>query len=147
MALQQADAHRQLHEGVTIKTLGADKGYHQKNFVQGCRERGIAPQVACKDKVQLARQDGRIPTQRSFQANMKIRKRVEEIFGRLKTVSGLRRSRCRDRERAQAWGRFVPALCHCGFLRFNSQPPMERGEPWNLNSATEPPVQCGGIGG
>jgi hypothetical protein len=32
---------------------------------------------------------------------------VEEIFGWIKTVGGLRRSRYRGRERTQAWGYFV----------------------------------------
>ena len=107
VALQQADAHQQLHEGVTLKTLGADKNYPQKGFVQGCRERGIAPQVACKDKVQVAGLDGRTMTRRSYQVSLKIRKRVEEIFGWIKIVGGFRRSRYRGLERTQAWGYFV----------------------------------------
>ena len=62
VALQQADTHGHLHTGVQIQTLGADKGYHQKAFVRGCRERGIAPHVACKDKMQVAGLDGRTTT-------------------------------------------------------------------------------------
>ena len=107
VALQQADAHRQLHDGVNLKTLGADKGYHQKDFVRGCRERGIVPHVACKANVQVAGLDGRTTTQRSYQVSLKIRKRVEEIFGWIKTVGGFRRSRYRGLERTQAWGYFV----------------------------------------
>jgi transposase len=107
VALQQADAHQQPHAGVTIQTLGADKGYHQKGFVQGCRERAMAPHVACKNRVQVAGLDGRTTTQRSCQVSLKIRKRVEEIFGWIKTVGGLRRSRYRGLERTQAWGYFV----------------------------------------
>jgi len=37
--------------------------------------------VACKDQVQVAGLDGRTTTQRSYQVSLKIRKRVEEIFG------------------------------------------------------------------
>ena len=37
----------------------------------------------------------------------RIRKRVEEIIGWIKTVGGLRRSRYRGTERTQAWGYFV----------------------------------------
>ena len=36
-----------------------------------------------------------------------MRKRVEEIFGWIKTVGGLRRTRYRGTERTQAWGYFV----------------------------------------
>jgi transposase len=107
VALQQADAYQERYRGVQLKTLGADKGYHQKGFVQGCREREIAPHVACKDKVQVAGLDGRTTTQRSYEISLKIRKRVEEIFGWIKTVGGFRRSRYRGLERTQAWGYFV----------------------------------------
>lgn len=109
MALAQMDEHTKLHEGIHIKTLGADKGYHQKAFVQGCRERVIAPHVACKEKVKVAGLDGRTTRQRGYQVSLKIRKRVEEIFGWIKTVGGFRRSRYRGLERTQAWGHFVAA--------------------------------------
>lgn len=107
MALEQMAGHEELHQGVRIKTVGADKGYHQKDFVQGCRAGGIVPHVACKDKVKVAGLDGRTTTQRSYQVSLKIRKRVEEIFGWVKTVGGFRRSRYRGLERTQAWGYFV----------------------------------------
>ena len=51
--------------------------------------------------------DGRTTTQQSYQISLKIRKRVEEIFGWIKTVGGFRRSRYRGLERTQAWGYFV----------------------------------------
>src|ERR1019366_9239398 len=107
VALQQADAHRQLYRDVKFKTLGADKNYHQKGFVQGCRKRAIAPHAACKDNVNVAGLDGRTTTRQSYQVSLKIRKRVEEIFGWIKTVGGFRRSRYRGLERTQAWGYFV----------------------------------------
>src|SRR5208282_1770974 len=107
VALQQADAHAKLHGGVRVKTMGADKAYHQKGFVQGCREREIAPHVACKNNVNVDGLDGRTTTRQSYHVSLKIRKRVEEIFGWLKTVGGFRRSRYRGRERTQAWGYFV----------------------------------------
>ena len=107
VALQQMDPHPELSPGVNIQTVGADKGYHQQGFVQGCRARGIAPHVACKDKVKVSGLDGRTTTQPSYQVSLKIRKRVEEIFGWIKTVGGFRRSRYRGMERTQAWGYFV----------------------------------------
>ena len=107
VALQQLDTPAELYPGATIKTVGADKGYHQQGFVQGCRERQIAPHVACKEKVKVAGLDGRTTLQKSYQVSLKIRKRVEEIFGWIKTVGGFRRSRYRGLERTQAWGYFV----------------------------------------
>jgi transposase len=112
VALHQADAHQQRYRDVKFKTFGADKGCHQKGFVQGCREREIVPQVACKEKVQVAGLAGRTTTQRSYQVSLKIRKRVEEIFGWIKMVGGFRRSRYRGLERTQAWGCFVAGTCN-----------------------------------
>lgn len=107
VALQQVQAHQELHEGVRVKTVGADKGYHRKDFVAGCRAADIAPHVACKAGVKVAGLDGRTTAKASYRISQRIRKRVEEIFGWVKTVGGLRRSRYRGRERTQAWGYFV----------------------------------------
>lgn len=107
LALQQLDAHTQWHERTNPKTLGTDKNYHQKGFVRGCRERQIAPHVACKEGVHTPGLDRRTTGRSGYQTSQRIRKRVEEIFGWMKTVGGLRRSRYRGQERTQAWGYFV----------------------------------------
>ena len=107
VALRQLEEHTQLHEGVGPTTVGADKGYHRKDFVSGCRARGLAPHVACKEGVKVRGLDGRTTRQAGYQVSQRLRKRVEEIFGWMKTVGGLRRSRYRGRERTQAWGHFV----------------------------------------
>ena len=107
VALQQVAAHEALHEGVAVQTVGADKAYHRKDFVMGCRAENITPHVACKDGVNVPGLDGRTTTKESYRLSQKIRKRVEEIFGWIKTVGGLRRSRYRGRERTQAWSYFV----------------------------------------
>lgn len=107
MALRQLDAHAELHPGVNPKTVGADKNYHQKIFVNGCRERAVIPHVACKTGVKVPGLDGRTTQQTSYSVSQRIRKRVEEIIGWIKTVGGLRRSRYRGLERTQAWGYFV----------------------------------------
>jgi transposase len=107
VALRQLDEHKELHEGTVPATIGADKAYHQKAFVQGCRERAISPHVACKNGLQVRGLDGRTTARSGYQISQRLRKRVEEIFGWMKTVGGLRRSRYRGRERTQAWGYFV----------------------------------------
>ena len=107
VALRQLDQHTQLHEGTSPKTVGADKAYHQKGFVGGCRQRAIAPHTACKKGVQVPGLDKRTTFKNGYQVSQRIRKRVEEIFGWVKTVGGLRRSRYRGQERTQAWGYFV----------------------------------------
>jgi transposase len=106
VALQQADQHRAVF-GVRPITVGADKLYHQRAFVQGCRARGIRPHVATKDNLVVSGLDARTTTRSGYQTSQRIRKRIEEIFGWMKTVGGLRRSRYRGIDRTQAWAYFV----------------------------------------
>lgn len=106
-ALQQLERHTRLHQGVEPKTVGADKGYHQKAFVAGCRQRQVAPHVSCKEGVNVAGLDGRTTQNLNYAISLKIRKRVEEIFGWIKTVGGFRRSRWRGMERTQAAAYFI----------------------------------------
>jgi transposase len=107
MALRQLDEHTQLHGGTQPKTLGADKGYHQRVLVGGCRERKVSPHVSCKEGVHVPGLDARTTTTSGYQTSLRIRKRVEEIFGWIKTVGGLRRTRYLGQERTQAWAYFV----------------------------------------
>lgn len=51
--------------------------------------------------------DGLTTAKESYRVSQKIRKRVEEIFGCIKTVGGMQRSRYRGKERTQARGCFV----------------------------------------
>jgi transposase len=106
VALAQVDEHRQLHQA-KITTLGADKAYHQKKFVAGCRAREISPHTACKSRVRVAGLDGRTTGRVGYRTSQRLRKRVEEIFGWMKMVGGLRRTRYRGVERTQAWAYFV----------------------------------------
>jgi len=106
VALTQVDEHRHLH-GARITTLGADKAYHQKKFVAGCREREISPHAACKHGIKVRGLDRRTSGRAGYRTSQRLRKRVEEIFGWMKTVGGLRRTRYRGVERTQAWAYFV----------------------------------------
>ena len=106
VAIEQVDQHIKLHDA-SPRTLGADKAYHQRVFVQGCREREVSPHAACKENVNVPGLDKRTTASKGYETSLKIRKRVEEIFGWIKTVGGLRRTRYRGLERTQAWGYFV----------------------------------------
>ena len=66
-------------------TLGADKGYDQKELVRALREYRVTPHVAQKVNSAIDRRSTRHPGYRLSQWR---RKRVEEIFGWLKTVAG-----------------------------------------------------------
>ena len=81
-------------------TLGADKNYDTANFVNSCRDRIVTPHVACRETTIL---DRRTTRHQCYQISQRIRKRVEEIFGWLKTVGGGRKLRYKGTDRNQFW--------------------------------------------
>jgi transposase len=80
-------------------TVGADKLYDIDEFVNGCRSRGITPHVAQNNKNRASRIDGRTTKQPGYDVSQKKRKRIEEIFGWMKTVGGLRKLRYRGKRK------------------------------------------------
>lgn len=86
----QQMAQRSLKTG---NTLGADKGYDQSGFVGQLKTRGVKGHIARKDKGSAV--DGRTARGKGYATSLKCRKRVEEVFGWLKTVGGLRKTRHR----------------------------------------------------
>ena len=72
-------------------TLGADKGYDTSDFAEACRMRNITPHIA--QKMRYSALDGRTTKSPGYQISQRIRKRVEEIFGWMKTVGGYRKTR------------------------------------------------------
>src|ERR1700751_2513584 len=73
-------------------TLGADKGYDRKELVQQMREHRVTPHFARKETSIIDQRTTRHP---GYVISQRKRKRVEEIFGWLKTVGGLRKTRHR----------------------------------------------------
>jgi transposase len=73
-------------------TLGADKGYDRKELVQEMREHRVTPHFARKQTTTIDQRTTRHP---GYAISQRKRKRVEEIFGWLKTVGGLRKTRHR----------------------------------------------------
>jgi transposase len=73
-------------------TLGADKGYDSKEFVQELRDHRVTPHIARKSTSII---DERTTHHPGYAISQQKRKRVEEIFGWLKTVGGLRKTRHR----------------------------------------------------
>src|SRR4029077_2945206 len=79
-------------------TLGGDKGYDVSSFIDSLRDRNVTPHVAAKDSSRL---DQRTLRHSGYYVSQLIRKRVEEIFGWLKTVGNFRRTRYRGVARTQ----------------------------------------------
>lgn len=92
---------RQARRGIRPQTLGADKGYHCRAFVRHLRRRRIRPHLAQVSGRQTPGLDRRTTRTPGYALSQRLRKRVEEIFGWLKTTGGLRRTRFRGGVRTQ----------------------------------------------
>jgi transposase len=91
-------------------TLGGDKNYDTAGCVAAIRHEKVTPHVAQN----TARKggsaiDGRTTRHDGYRVSQRIRKRVEEIFGWMKTVGGLRTTRYRGVDRTGLCGYFVGA--------------------------------------
>lgn len=89
------------------RTLGGDKRYDTKDFVTRCRELGVTPHVAQNTSGRSSAIDGRTAGQPGYRVSQRIRKRVHEIFGWLKTVGGGRKLRYIGTRRNQLWFNLV----------------------------------------
>ena len=77
-------------------TVGADKNYDTKDFVAEARNLNATPHVA--QNIHARRRsaiDGRTTRHAGYVISQKKRKRVEEIFGWMKTIGGVRKLRHR----------------------------------------------------
>jgi len=108
VSLRQIDELKESGQGQP-RSMGGDKADHTKDYVRGCRERGIGPHVAQVKARRTQGLDGRTTRSGAYQMSQKIRKRIEEIFGWMKTVGGFRKTRYRGIERTQACASFVGA--------------------------------------
>jgi len=76
-------------------TLGADKGYDAADFVEELRTINVRPHVARNTNGRRSAIDGRTTRHPSYAVSQHIRKRIEEAFGWMKTVAGLRKTKLR----------------------------------------------------
>jgi IS5 family transposase len=93
--------------GFHPRTLAGDKGYDTKACVADLRQRKVAPHVTQNTSGRRSAIDGRTTRHVGYAVSQRIRKRVEEIFGWMKTVGGFRRTRYRGLERTQLAGYLV----------------------------------------
>jgi transposase len=83
-------------EGGKRVTVAADKGYDAKEFVREIRGMNVTPHVAQNDKRRGGSAiDGRTTRHAGYTVSQVKRKRIEEVFGWLKTVGMLRKTRHR----------------------------------------------------
>jgi transposase len=103
--LTQADGHAErvaaLHmiepraERPCTVTLGADKAYDAEDFVNELRTMNVTPHVAQNTGGRRSAIDGRTTRHGGYAVSQRIRKRIEEAFGWIKTVAGQEKTKLR----------------------------------------------------
>jgi transposase len=76
-------------------TLGADKGYDAADFVEELRTINVRPHIARNISGRRSAIDRRTTRHPGYAASQRVRKRIEEAFGWIKTVAGLRKTKLR----------------------------------------------------
>jgi hypothetical protein len=89
-------------------TLAGDKGYDVREFVGKLRGMNVTPHIAQR---KFSAIDGRTTRHPGYEISQRTRKRAEEIFGWVKTVGTLRKTRHRGRRRV-GWMFTSAAACY-----------------------------------
>jgi transposase len=79
--------------GAKRVTVAADKGYDTKDFVASARGFAVTPHVAQNTSGRASAVDARTTRHPGYGLSQRARKRVEEIFGWMKTVGLMRKTR------------------------------------------------------
>jgi transposase len=79
-------------------TLGGDKNYDTRDGVKQLRQQQVTPHVAQNNTNRSSAVDGRTTRHAGYAVSQRKRKRVEEIFGWMKTIGLMRKVRHRGRE-------------------------------------------------
>jgi transposase len=80
-------------------TLGADKAYDAEDFVNELRSMNATPHVAQNMSGRTSAIDGRTTRHAGYAVSQRIRKRIEEAFGWMKTIGGQEKTKFRGRDR------------------------------------------------
>ena len=80
-------------------TLGADKAYDTGDFVSALRAMNVRAHVAQNTNRRRSAIDGRTTRHPGYGMSQRIRKRIEEGFGWIKTVAGQRKTRFRGKDK------------------------------------------------
>jgi transposase len=102
-------------------TLGADKAYDVERFVHDLRDRSVTPHIAIDGhlsktgKRRKTAVDGRTTRHAGYDISQRCRKRIEEVFGWIKSSAGLAKVKLRGRARVDA--AFTLALAAYNLIR------------------------------
>jgi len=91
-------------------TLGADKAYDTRGFVEAARFFGVTPHVAQNEHARRSSAiDARTTRHEGYDVSQKLRRRIESVFGWMKTVAGFRRTRFKGVARTQLYAHVAAA--------------------------------------
>jgi transposase len=102
-------------------TLGADKAYDVFDFVQALKQRNVTPHIAINGTVsrngvpRKTAVDRRTTRHPGYSISQRIRKRIEEIFGWIKSTGGLGQLKVRGLDKAKT--AFILALAAYDLIR------------------------------
>jgi transposase len=85
------------------RTVAGDKGYDTAGFVAEARDLGFTPHVAPNTTNRRSAIDGRTTRHAGHALSQRLRTRIEEPFGWIRTVAGGRKLRDKGRQRNRAW--------------------------------------------
>lgn len=104
-------------------TLGADKGYDTRAFVEALRSLGVTPHVAQHTTKRSSAIDRRTTRHAGYLVSQRKRKLVEEVFGWLKTVGLMRKLRHRGTRRVDWIFTFATAVYNLVRIRNLTEQP------------------------
>jgi transposase len=92
-------------------TLGADKGYDTADFADAVRALNVTPHIA-QNTARRSAIDRRTTRHPGYAASQRLRKRIEEGFGWMKTIGGFRKTRHRGTARVGWLFTLTAAACN-----------------------------------
>lgn len=93
-------------------TLGADKAYDQRELVETLRELGVTMHVAQNTSRRRSALDRRTTRHRSYSMRHRSRPLIENVFGWLKPIAGLRKVKLRGLAKAGWLVQYAAAACN-----------------------------------
>jgi len=132
------DMLRRLPERKRRRTVAADKAYDTRDFVADCRRIGITPHVAQNTTNRRSAIDRRTTRHAGHTISQRIRQRIEEPFGWIKTIAGGRKLRYKGRRRNRAWFLIAGASATSFGSRPSTRERHDEGGHGRLNTADRP---------
>jgi transposase len=108
MLIRRPQRHRRI-------TLGADKAYDAAGFVATCKSFRVTPHVARNTSGRRSNIPDDVAASEGYAASQKLRKRIEEVFGWVKTIAGQKKTHHRGLPRVD-W-QFTLALAAYNLIR------------------------------